>query len=198
METHVAFQKSTQVEAPVLEVIGKRKSRRAYANKTVSQGTIDSLFEAARWAPSSNNEQPWFYIYATKEQPELWNKLFEAVNPWNQVWAKEAPLLVLALARKTFHKNGKTNQSARYDLGAANAFLTLQATEMGLNVHQMGGFYPEKAKELLNISDEYESVVMMAIGYLGDEDQLPPELKARENAPRERHTRESFVMNKGF
>jgi nitroreductase len=198
MTTEQLLPKSTTVEAPVLELITKRKSRRAYQPRVIQPEVIQSLFEAARWAPSSNNEQPWVYIYATKDQPELWGKLFEAINPWNQIWAKDAPLLVLCLVRKNFQKTGKPNPSARYDLGAANAFLSLQATELGLNVHQMGGYYPEKAIELLNISEAYEPVVMMAIGYLGAEEQLTPELQARENAPRERNTREAFVMNKGF
>ncbi|CAN0381258.1 unnamed protein product, partial [Phaeothamnion confervicola] len=147
---------SSELEAPVLKVIENRRSRRSYSNKPVEAEKIQSLFEAARWAPSSVNEQPWVYIYATKDQPELWNKIFDALNLNNQVWAKDAYLLVMSLTRKIFTRNGLVNNSAKYDLGAANAFLSLQAVELGLNVHQMGGFSPEKAHENLNVPIEYE------------------------------------------
>src|SRR6187455_3430826 len=141
------MQKSTQVEHPLLEVIQKRRSKRAYLNKPIDQNTIDSLFEAARWAPSSNNEQPWVYIYATKDQTELWNKLFETLNESNKIWVENAPLLVLSVIRKNFLRNDQPNNSAKYDLGAANAFLSLQATHVGLNVHQLGGFNRQRATE---------------------------------------------------
>lgn len=189
---------SSELEAPVLKVIENRRSGRAYSNKRVEAEKIQSLFEAARWAPSSVNEQPWVYIYATKGQPELWNKIFETLNPNNQVWAKEADVLVLSLARKTYVRNGLVNNSAKYDLGAANAFLSLQAVELGLNVHQMGGFNPEKAHQSLNIPLEYETSVILAIGYPGDAATLPENLKLREEAPRQRYTKGAFVYNHAF
>lgn len=175
-----------------------RKSLRAYSDQALAPTTIRTLFEAARWAPSSSNEQPWVYIYATREQPELWNKLLDTLVEGNRVWAHRAPLLVLALARKNFIRNGKPNGSARYDVGTANAFLTLQATALGLNVHQMGGYDKAKAIENLSIPDTHEPVVMMAVGYPGDAAMLNEELRKRENAPRERYVQEAFVMNKGF
>lgn len=189
---------STEFESAVLDIIKNRKSRRAYSNKPIEPEVIKSLFEAARWAPSSMNDQPWAYIYATKDQPELWNKLFDALNESNKVWAKEAPLLVLSMARKHFAQNGKPNGSAKYDLGSANAFLTLQATELNLNIHQMGGFDQSRAIANLNIPNDYELGVIMAIGYLGDADSLPDNLKQRELAPRQRHVQREFVMNKTF
>jgi nitroreductase len=189
---------SSELEAPVLKVIENRRSGRAYSSKRVEAEKIQSLFEAARWAPSSVNEQPWVYIYATKDQPELWNKIFETLNPNNQVWAKEAHVLVLSLARKTYVRNGLVNNSAKYDLGAANAFLSLQAVEFGLNVHQMGGFNPEKAHQSLNIPLEYETSVILAIGYPGDAATLPENLKLREEAPRQRYTKGAFVYNQAF
>jgi nitroreductase len=189
---------STEFESAVLDIIKNRKSRRAYSNRQIEPHVIKSLFEAARWAPSSMNDQPWTYIYATKDQPELWNKLFDALNESNQVWAKEAPLLVLSMARKNFTQNGRPNGSAKYDLGSANAFLTLQATDLDLNIHQMGGYDHDKAIANLNIPDSYELGVIMAIGYLGDADTLPDNLKQRELAPRQRHLQREFVMNKSF
>jgi nitroreductase len=181
-----------------LEVIEKRRSSRAYAETPVAPEKINALFEAARWAPSSVNEQPWAYLYATKDQLELYGKIFDALVEGNRIWAKQAPLLVVAMVRKNFVHNQKPNNSARYDLGSANAFLSLQATQLGLNVHQMGGFDREKLQASLNIPSSHEPVVVLAIGYLGDIEALPENLKMRDLAPRERYTQESFVMNKTF
>jgi nitroreductase len=192
------MKKSTQIEQPILDVIQERRSRRAYAETRIEPTKIQALFEAARWAPSSNNEQPWAYIYATKAEPELWGRLFDTLMDGNKIWAERAPLLILSMTRKNFVRNDKPNGSAKYDLGAANAFLTLQATQLGLNVHQMGGFDRDKAKSNLNIPDTHEAAVMMAIGYLGDAKLLPENLKERELGDRERYTQETFVMNKTF
>ncbi len=192
------MRKSTQIEAQVITEIQLRKSRRAYADNRIEPDKIQSLFEAARWAPSSMNEQPWTYIYATKDQTELWNKLFSTLNDGNKTWAGNASLLILSLARKNFSRNDQPNGSAKYDLGGANAFLSLQATHLGLNVHQMGGYDRLKAKEVLNISDAYDFGVMMAVGYPGDTESLPEGLKQREVAPRERYVQQEFAMNKSF
>jgi nitroreductase len=191
-------QKSAAFESPVLEVIQQRRSRRAYVEQPVEQEKINSLFEAARWAPSSVNEQPWIYLYATKDQTALYPKIFDALNESNKIWAQHAPLLVLSLIRKTHSRNDMPNLSARYDLGAANALLSLQAAHFGLNVHQMGGFHTDTLKQNLNIPDLYEPVVIMAIGYPGDVQLLPEHLKVRELAPRERYLRQEFVMNESF
>ena len=111
---------------------------------------------------------------------------------------EHAPLLVLSLARKSFERNDRTNTTAKYDLGGANAFLSLQATEMGLNVHQMGGFDAQKVRLDFNVPDHYEIGVIMAIGYPGDPEQLPENLKQREVAPRRRKPQDEFVMNEVF
>lgn len=198
METKTDILTSVDFESPVIDLIRERRSRRAYSAKPVEKEKIKSLFEAARWAPSSVNDQPWLYLYATKDQPELWKKLWDLLNEGNKIWAKDAPLLVLSLARKNFTFNGNTNGSAKYDLGGANAFLTLQGTAMGLNVHQMGGYDRAGAIHSLNIPDEYELGVMLAIGYTGDPDSLPENLKQREMAPRLRRVQHEFVMNKAF
>lgn len=194
----ITFETSTELESPVLDIIKTRKSKRAYSTKPVEAEKIKSLFEAAKWAPSSMNDQPWLYIYATKDQPDLWSKIFEPLNESNKVWAKEAPLLVASLARRYFSLNGKPNGSAKYDLGAANAFLTLQATDMGLNIHQMGGYNHDLLMANLNIPEEYEPGVIMAIGYFGDPNTLPDNLKQRELAPRVRHVQREFVKNRAF
>ena len=198
MEAILEMKKSTEIEQPLLDVIQKRRSSRAYADKFVEPEKIKALFEAARWAPSSVNEQPWAYVYATKDQSALYGKIFDSLVEGNKIWAKHSPLLVVAMVRKNFLLNERTNGSARYDLGAANAFLSLQATQLGLNVHQMGGFDREKIQINLNIPSTHEAVVILAIGYLGEIDALPENLKLRDLAPRERYTQEAFVMNKAF
>jgi nitroreductase len=192
------MQKSGEFESPILEVIQMRRSRRAYSDTPVEPGKIQSLFEAARWAPSSVNEQPWLYLYATKDQTELWHKIFDALLEGNKVWGRNAPLLIVSLVRKNFLRNERPNLAGRYDLGAANAFLSLQAAHLGLNVHQIGGFDSEKVKHNLNIPDTYEAVVILAIGYPGDAGMLPENLKLRELAPRERYLQQEFVMNRTF
>jgi nitroreductase len=198
METSIETRTSSEIEFSVMDAIKRRKSLRAYADKPVEDEKIKSLFEAARWAPSAVNEQPWAYLYATKEQGELYHKLWETLNDGNKVWAKNAPVLILSMARKNFTMNGNPNGVAKYDLGQANAFLTLQATELGLNVHQMGGFDRIKAMETLNIPQEFDLGVMIAIGYPGSAESLPENLKQRELAPRIRKAQEEFIFNQSF
>ena len=193
------MRKSTTIQAKVMDEIRDRKSKRAYASTTIAESDIKSLFEAARWAPSSMNEQPWTYIYATQqEQPELWNDILSTLNESNRVWAAAAPLLIVSLVRRNLLRNNLPNGSAKYDLGAANAFLSLQAAHLGLNIHQMGGYDREKAKQILNIPEAYDLGVIMAVGYPGDADLLPENLKQRELAPRERYEQDEFVMTRRF
>ena len=193
------MQTSTDFEFPVLEAIQQRRSKRAYSNKKIETEKIKTIFEAARWAPSSMNEQPWVYLYATQDQSELWEKILNALNDSNKVWAKDAYLLVVCLARKNHIRNNAPNVYAKYDLASANAFLCLQATALGLNVHQMGGFDAETARINLNISDTlYEIGVIMAIGYPGEPEVLPEHLKQRELVQRVRFLQQEFVINRSF
>lgn len=191
------IQTSAEIEFPVLDVIQNRKSKRAYSLQAIEPEKIKTMFEAARWAPSSMNEQPWMYVYATSDQP-LWQSIFDSLNDGNKMWAKDAPLLVVSMVRKNFSRYDRLNTSAKYDLGAANAFLSLQATELGLNVHQMGGFDSQLLRENLNVPESHELGVVLAIGYPGDIESLPENLRLREIAPRHRILQEEFVMNKAF
>lgn len=192
------MQKSNQFEHPISDLIKNRKSTRAFSTQPIEPERISSLFEATRWAPSSTNEQPWVYIYATRDQLELWDKLFTCLNEGNRIWAKDAPLLILSLARKNFSRFSGANAYAMYDLGGANSFLSLQAVELGLQVRQMAGFHHEKAIRQLNIPETYEVGVFIAVGYPGDPHTLPENLKLRELAPRERFLQQEFVMNHTF
>jgi len=171
---------------------------RSFSGRAIEPEKINSLFEATRWAPSSSNEQPWIYIYALPEQTELWGKMFGPLNESNKIWAKDAGLLIASLARKEFTRFGTANSHALYDLGAANAFLSLQAVELGLQVRQMAGFNMQRVIENLNIPATFEVGVLMAVGYPGDPEALPEHLRKRELAPRERFMQAEFVMNRVF
>lgn len=192
------MQTSTEFESDVLEVIKTRRSRRPFSDKTVEPEKIKSLFEAARWAPSSLNEQPWLYIYATKDNQDLYQKIFEPLNDSNKIWVKDAPLLIASMVRKYFTRNRIANPSAHYDLGAANALLGIQATALGLNVHQIGGYDYDLLRKNLAVPEGYDLGVIIAVGYLGRADQLIDHLRDREMAPRHRYVQSEFVKNSTF
>lgn len=192
------MEKTTELEAAVMDQIKDRRSSRSYLSKPLEAEKIKSLFEAARWAPSAMNDQPWTYVFATKGEGELWVKLYSMLNDGNRLWAGNAPLLILSMARNTYRNYGTPNPTALYDLGAANAFLSLQATELGLNAHQMGGYNREKTRELLNIPDTYDLGVIIAVGYPGGPELLPEALRERELSPRYRFSQKEFVHSKAF
>jgi nitroreductase len=194
----VPMRKSHHVEYQVSDLIKNRKSIRSFSEQMIEPEKITSLFEATRWAPSSTNEQPWFYVYATKDQRELWKKIFNTLDEGNKVWAKDAAVLIVSLARKNFTRFSGQNLYAMYDLGGANSFLSIQAVELGLQVRQMAGFHHQQLIENLNVPDAYELGVIMAVGYPGDPETLPENLKTRELAPRERYLQQEFVRNKIF
>jgi nitroreductase len=181
-------------DSPVHELIRNRWSPRAFADKPVSEEVLRSLFEAARWAPSSNNEQPWAYIVATKEDKENFHKILGTLVEFNQGWAKNASALAIAVVKLAFAKNQAPNRNAQYDTGAATALLSVEATARGLVVHQMAGFDPEKARKTFGIPEGWDAIAAIAIGYPGSPDSLPPKLKDRELAPRTRKPIREFVM----
>jgi nitroreductase len=187
--------KRTPFDFPIHDIATERWSPRAFGDKTVAADTLLSIFEAARWAPSSSNEQPWAYIVARKEDGEAFERLVSVLVPGNSSWAKNAPVLALAVAELAFAKSGSPNRNAQYDVGAASAWLTVEATSRGLFVHQMAGFDAEKAREVFEIPAEWEPIAAMAIGYPGDPESLPQPLRDREVAPRTRKALSTFVMS---
>jgi len=187
--------KPAPVEYAVQDLIKNRWSPRAFSDKPVSSELLRSLFEAARWAPSSSNEQPWAYIVATKDDPENFEKSLGALIEFNANWAKHAPVLVIAVAELAFAKNNAPNRNAQYDVGAASMQLSLEATARGLVVHQMAGFDPEAAKEAYDIPQGWDPIAAMAIGYPGDASSLPEPYQTREKAPRSRKPIREFVMS---
>jgi nitroreductase len=180
---------------PIHDLIAERWSPRAFSDEAVPTDVLESLFEAARWAPSSSNEQPWAYIVGTKDDPENFAKLVSVLVPANVAWAQHAPVLALAVAQLAFAKTGKPNKNAQYDLGAASAWLTVEASSRGLHVHQMAGFDADKARQVFEIPDGWEPLAAMAIGYAGEAETLQEPLKEREMAPRTRKPISTFVMS---
>ncbi|HUL34580.1 MAG TPA: nitroreductase family protein [Candidatus Eisenbacteria bacterium] len=176
------------------DLLQQRWSPRAFSGKPIPHDILRSLFEAARWAPSSSNEQPWVFLVTTKEDAEGHARMLSTLVEFNQVWAKHAPLLGIAVSELNFARSGKPNRNAFYDTGAAMAHLSLEATSRGLFVHQMGGFDPQKARELFEIPDGWEPVAAFVIGYPGDPETLPETQRQREAAPRERKPLKAFVM----
>jgi nitroreductase len=192
------MEKSNLLAHPVSDLIKNRRSIRTFSGESVSVEQIRSLFEATRWAPSSTNEQPWHYLFVTRDQKELWDVYIDCLNEGNKIWAKGAALLIFSMARKRFSRHDSDNPYAMYDLGGANSFLAIQAVELGLQVRQMAGFNHAKAKAVLQVPDGFEPGVFIAVGYPGDVASLPEHLQVRETAPRERFLQNEFVSNGVF
>lgn len=155
---------------PIHDLLAERWSPDSFDSKPVSASDLRSLFEAARWAPSSYNEQPWRYIVATKDNLDDFNRLLSCLDEGNQKWAKTAPVLALAVVNRKFSRNGKDNRAATHDLGLATANLAFEATSRNLVVHQMIGIIPEKARDLYAIPEDSEAWTALAIGYSGAEE----------------------------
>ncbi len=180
---------------PILELFQQRWSPRSFADKPVAKETLLSLLEAARWTASSRNEQPWRFIITTKDNPAEYKKLLACINETNQVWAKNAPVLLLAITKTHFSSTGTLNKYAFYDVGAAVTNLIMQATAMDLYAHQIGSYSAEKAHQTYNLSDDYQPVVAVALGYLGQPEALPDSLHTKEVAPRERKPLDELVLS---
>ncbi|HUJ33508.1 MAG TPA: nitroreductase family protein [Candidatus Acidoferrum sp.] len=188
------LEKRAETSAPIHELLSKRWSPRAFDPRPVEPEKLRSLFEAARWAASSYNAQPWFFIVATKDDRKSFDRVLECFIEFNRAWAKTAPVIGLSAARVKFEHSGQDNRHAFHDVGQAAANLAAQASAMGLQLHQMAGILPDKARELLSIPEGYEAVAGFALGYPGDPASLPNELRERETAPRARKPLESFVF----
>ena len=182
------MQKPAITQVPTADLIAKRWSPRAFdASKAVSHEQIIALLEAARWAPSSYNDQPWRFVVCDKtSNPKAWQAAFDCLAPSNQTWVKDAPLLLLGCANTILDVNQQANRFAQYDTGAAAENLVLQASHLGLVAHQMGGFNSDLAREKFAIPAQYTPMSMLCVGYVGAANNLPDDLKARELAERKR------------
>ncbi len=170
----------------LLPAIANRWSPRAFLDKAVSKATLHTILEAAHWAASSNNEQPWRFIVASKENPEEHARFVSVLVERNQHWAKAAPVLLLSVAKKTGTKNGKPNRFYLYDTGASAATLCIQAAALGLATHSMGGYDAAKAREVFGIPEDFEPGAAIALGYAGPAESVPEDFKAGELAARSR------------
>lgn len=170
------IEKYRRPEHVINSIFVNRWSPRAMSGEEVSDEELLPLFEAARWAPSSYNEQPWRFIYAKKGTPE-WDTFFDLLVPPNQTWAKNAGVLVVIVSKKTFSRNSKENKVHSFDAGAAWENLALQGAHDGLVVHGMAGFDYDKAREVLDIPEDYQIEAMAAIGKHGELEVLAPELQ---------------------
>jgi nitroreductase len=174
------------MESKVLSHISNRKSELAFEPKILPQAEIDTLFEAARWAASSYNEQPWRFYYASRDNQQLFEKALGVLAEGNQEWAKNASLLIFSVAKTELTLNGNSNGYAMHDTGMATANLMIQAESLGLASHPMGGFDRDKVKEIAGLTDGYKPVAAIAVGYKGDYNNLSDNNKKRVLAPRKR------------
>ena len=179
------------------ELMSQRWSPRAFSMRPVEEEKLQRIFEAARWAASSANVQPWRFLIARHGEPSF-NKLHSCLADGNKPWTEQVPVLLLSLTDTMFPAKGdkpaRENPTAKHDLGLAFANLSLQATELGLHVHPMGGFDKEKVKEVFGIPSPYEPVTVTALGYLADSSTLAESLREREEAPRIRKPLKEIVF----
>jgi nitroreductase len=187
--------KQAQTTEDVLPVVRSRWSPRSFSNREVSSKDLRKVFEAARWAPSSYNEQPWRFIVGVRGS-EAYNKIFSSLGEFNQQWASTAPVLILGAAKKHFTRNNTPNGFNIFDLGAASGFITLEAAAIGLHTHQMAGFDKEAARKAFQIPEEFDIGSVMALGYQGDPLALKNEqMVSQETAPRTRKDLTEFVFS---
>jgi nitroreductase len=187
-------EKKAATDYPINELLANRWSPYGFDDRPVAPDDLRSLFEAARWAPSSYNEQPWSFFVATKGDPEEFGRLLSCLVEANQAWAKVAPVLALCVVSLRFSRNNKENRAAVHDLGLAAENLVIEATTRGLCVHQMIGILPDKAREVYKIPAHFEAWTAIAIGYKADPAKLPDALKERDLAPRQRKPLSQFVF----
>jgi nitroreductase len=188
----------SEAGASIEPELEKRWSPYAYSDRLVSAADLAAILEAARWAPSSYNEQPWRYILATRSEPEAFAKAVSCLLEANQVWAKHAAVLMLAVTVTTFSRNGKPNKAAQHDLGLAAGNICVEATARGLHVHQMIGIVPEKVRELYAVPENAEPLTAIAIGYIGENAGLPDALHERDRTVRTRKPLSEIVFGSAW
>jgi nitroreductase len=178
----------------ILEIIQERWSPYSFSSNPVEEYKLKAMMEAAGYAPSSNNEQPWVFVFTTQQNREVFHDYLGFMVDSNKVWAKHAYALIISMARTKFSNSGKPNRYAFHDTGMAVANLLLQALVLDVYVHQMGGFSVEKVKEYFKLNDDIEPVAMMAVGYMGDGVSLTPELLKRDEKRRPRKSVHEFAF----
>lgn len=189
------MEKPAPTQTPIHELLTRRYSPYGFDARPVPSATLQRLMEAARWAPSCFNEQPWSFLVATSDNPAEYDRMLDCIVEGNRGWAKTAPVLMISVAALAFAHNGKPNRHAYHDVGAATADLTVQAVSEGISVHPMGGIDLEKARVTYGIPATHDPVAGIAIGYAADFNTLPEPLKQRALAPRSRKSADQFVFS---
>ena len=183
------------LEREIMPVLAQRRSPRSYSDKAVSAEAVEQVFTAASSAASCYGEQPWRYIMGSQtSSPEAFEKILGGVLEFNQAWAKKAPVLAVGVAKLTFSHDGNANGWAKYDVGQATATLAIEATELGLQIHQMAGFNPAALRTAFSIPEGFEPVVVFTLGYPGPASALPDGLSEKETAPRVRKPLAEFLF----
>jgi nitroreductase len=178
----------------ILEIIQERWSPYSFSPAPVEKFKLKAMFEAAGYAPSCNNEQPWTFVFTTREDKDIFDDFIGFMVDGNKVWAKNAYAIVISMARTRFSHSDKPNRWAFHDTGMAVAHLLLQAQALDVHVHQMAGYSIEKVKEYFKLGDDIEPIAMMAIGYLGDGSLISPELLKRDEKRRPRRGINEYVF----
>ena len=186
--------KPAETSVPIHELLSRRWSPRAFSDQRIPTSEIQRLLEAARWASSCFNEQPWVFILAAKDQKPEYRTLLECLVEGNQEWAGQAPLLILTVAKMQFSHNNQANRHAYHDVGLAVGNLVTQATALNLVVHQMAGIHRERIQDTYSLPSGYEPVTALAVGYHGDPNNLSRPLLEREQSPRTRNPLKTWVF----
>lgn len=190
------IKKNRHPEHEIHPIIISRWSARAMTGEPLSDEELMPLFEAAKWAPSSFNSQPWRFVYARRDTKH-WETLFNLLGEWNKQWCKNAAVLIVVISRKNFERNEKPSRTHSFDAGAAWENLAIEGTRRGLVVHAMSGFDYDKARKDLSIPDAYDVECMVAVGKRGKKEDLPPELQQME-VPSTRKTLKELLMKGTF
>ena len=186
--------KKARTDHPVQEAIASRWSPYGFTGKPVPKEELCSLFEAARWAASSYNEQPWSYLVAVREDAEEFEKALSCLNEANRAWASSAPVLGFGIASLRFSRNDRANRVALHDLGLASANLCIEAAARGISIHQMAGILPDRVRDIYEVPEHHEVVTGLVIGYAADAQQLSEPYKQRDLTPRSRKPLNRFVF----
>ncbi len=194
----MADPKVASPDHPIHEFLKRRWSPYSFLARAVPDDVLRSLFEAARWAASSYNEQPWSYIVATASDREAFERLLSCLVEGNQVWAKAAPVLAIGCVHLNFTRTGQPNAAAIHDLGQASCSLTFEASARGVFVHQMIGILPDRVRELYGVPEGVQPLTGLAIGYLGDPSSLPEKIQSRDLGVRTRKPLREFVFGEAW
>lgn len=185
--------KTAITQYDVIEVIRKRWSPRSFTDQGIPRDVLLRILEAGSWAPSSFNEQPWRLIVGVKGQGDTYDRLFSCVNEFNQAWCKLAPVIIFIVGKEEFSHDNSPNRTYAYDCGAAATSLSMQATADGVFVHQMAGIHLSKARKEFNIPFGFAPLTGMVMGYLGESEKLPEQMRDSEKSARSRKTLDEFV-----